>query len=354
MRVLLLTPTALPSVTGNAVTVERWRRSLTALGHEVRVLAASELPAAALAAALREFSPDVLHAHHAFRSGALLLDPIVEAARRESALVVSPAGTDLYVDIDEPSRREVVGSVCRCARALVTQGEETARRLEELFPEAAGRIARVPKAFAWLGDEPFDLRAAAGCAPGDLLFFHPAGVRPVKGNLECLLALEGAWAERPRVRALFAGPVLDREYGSRFAREIARLRRFARWLPGVPVGAMRAAYEGSDVVLNASWAEGLANVLLEAAAAGRPVLASDVPGNRGPLLGDDGDPPFGLTYDPCDPGDLARKVVGLADDPCLRRELAAAGRARAARWPGPAVEAEALSRAYAAALSSHT
>ncbi len=39
MRVLILTPTALPFVTGNAITAERWRRSLSKKGIGVEVLA---------------------------------------------------------------------------------------------------------------------------------------------------------------------------------------------------------------------------------------------------------------------------------------------------------------------------
>ena len=37
-RLLILTPTALPVVTGNAMTAERWRRSLVGMGLDVRVL----------------------------------------------------------------------------------------------------------------------------------------------------------------------------------------------------------------------------------------------------------------------------------------------------------------------------
>lgn len=354
MRVLLLTPTALPTVTGNAVTAERWRRSLAARGVDVRVLACEGLASSALAQALRDVDPDVVHAHHAYRSGALLLDAPMAALLRRLPLVVSPAGTDLYVDADAPGRSDAVRAVLRGAQALVAQGEMTARRLEALVPEAAGRVVRVPKAFAWLGDEPFDLRAAAGCGPDEVLLFHPAGIRPVKGNLECLSALGDVWARRPHVRIVFAGPVLDPAYADRFRHEIARHRDVARWEPDLPVEVMRAAYRGADVVLNTSLAEGLANALLEAAAAGRPVLASDIPGNRGPVLGEGGDPPFGLLYERRDPEDFARKVLRLVDDADLRRTLGRAGRERASRWPGPGEEAEALARVYEAVLVSRT
>ena len=74
-RVLLLTPTALPSRTGNAVTAERWRRGLATRGFDVRVLAAEGLAPADLRAALDEFRPALVHAHHALKAGALLAAP---------------------------------------------------------------------------------------------------------------------------------------------------------------------------------------------------------------------------------------------------------------------------------------
>lgn len=45
MRLLILTPTALPSITGNAITTERWRMSLQKKEVDVEVLATPEIEA---------------------------------------------------------------------------------------------------------------------------------------------------------------------------------------------------------------------------------------------------------------------------------------------------------------------
>jgi glycosyltransferase involved in cell wall biosynthesis len=351
MRILILTPTALPSVTGNAMSAERWRTALTHAGEDVAVLAAEGLKAESLADEIQRFSPDLIHVHHAVRAGFGLLDPSMGSLCDPIPLVVSPGGTDLYLDAEISERREVFEEVTRRARAVVVQGEGIGNRLRELFPGLRDRVVSIPKSFFWLGHELFDLREAAGCGPEAFLFFLPAGVRPVKGNLECLLALERVHAVRPSARAVFSGPALDGDYAGRFLCAVERRADFARWVPTIPPGCMWAAYEGADVVLNGSFSEGLSNVLLEAAAAGKPVLASDIPGNRWPVLGRKGDPPFGLLFDPRDPASFVDCAVRLMDDEELRRALAASGRERAAGWPGPEAEASALLDVYHRALT---
>ena len=179
----------------------------------------------------------------------------------------------------------------------------------------------------------------------------PAGIRPVKGNLECLLGFERIHALRSQAKVIFAGPPLDEAYAERFCREAERLRVFARWIPPIHPAAMRAAYSSVDVILNGSASEGLSNVLIEGRAAGKPLLVSDIPGNRWPVLGDSGDSPMGLLFGPSDRADFIEKALRLIDDASLRRELGAAGAAYSQRMPGPCDEATGLVRVYEAAMA---
>jgi glycosyltransferase involved in cell wall biosynthesis len=113
---------------------------------------------------------------------------------------------------------------------------------------------------------------------------------------------------------------------------------------------MRSAYESADVVLNASVSEGLSNTLLEAIAAGRPILASDIPGNRWPVMGNNNERPCGYLFDLRNPGDFIRKSVRLIDDDGLRKEFAEACLARAAGLPTPDDEAAGLEQVYRSVL----
>ena len=127
---------------------------------------------------------------------------------------------------------------------------------------------------------------------------------------------------------------------------------FARWIPPVPPSAILSAYRAADIILNASSSEGLSNALLEATAAGRPVLASKIPGNRWVVLGNNGDHPMGLLYDGDDPEDFLKKALILIDEEEVRRKFGEAGIRRAASLPTPEEEAGRLARVYEMAMQS--
>jgi glycosyltransferase involved in cell wall biosynthesis len=345
-RLLILTPTALPTVTGNAMTAERWRRSLVGMGLDVRVIATEGSGILDLKRDIDRFRPDILHVHNAYRAGGLLLDSALADCWSRLPLVVSPSGTDMNIEFLVEAKREIVGQVLHRADAIIVQSEEGRGRLREIIPRRMDRVFFAPKAFVWLGEEAHDLRARCGADPGDILFFMPAGIRPVKGNLECLLGLEKVHGLRPQIKAAFAGPLLDGAYTERFRSEVERLQAFSSWIPPIAPAAMRSAYDSADVIVNGSRSEGLSNVLIEGKAAGKPLLASDIPGNRWPVLGDPGDPPMGVLFDPSDPGDFVRKAVRLIDSHVLRKELGKAGAAYARRMPGPCDEARGLLAVY--------
>jgi len=345
-RILILTPTAFPSTTGNASTTERWRRSLFKQGHDVQVLATQDLDLFELQQMLSHFKPEIIHLHHAFRTGELLFKLNKEWTNNGWNLVVSPGGTDIHLDTKTEDRRKIINLVFKKAKAVITQSEEMMQTVQESFLGLQDKIIMIPKSFSWMGDEEFDLRGISHCGSENILFFFPAGIRPVKGNLEALLLLEKVYQLRPLIRAVFAGPALEKDYADRFEQEVKRLHAFARWLPSIPFEAMRSAYKGADVILNCSYSEGISNVLLEAKVSGKPILASDIPGNRWPVLGDQEDLPAGLLFDPQSPQDFVQQALRLVDDGELRKQLGRGGKDQAAKLPTPEEEARGLLQVY--------
>ena len=78
----------------------------------------------------------------------------------------------------------------------------------------------------------------------------------------------------------------------------------------------------AQIVVLPSYREGLPKVLLEAAACGRPIVATDVPGCREVVK----DGANGFLVPLKDAGSLSRAIARLLSDPLLRRRMGACGR----------------------------
>jgi glycosyltransferase involved in cell wall biosynthesis len=87
---------------------------------------------------------------------------------------------------------------------------------------------------------------------------------------------------------------------------------------------MRAVLASAHIVVLPSYREGLPKVLIEAAACGRAVVTTDVPGCRDAILPDD----TGLLVAPRDASALVTAIRQLLDDPARRNAMGHAGR----RW----------------------
>lgn len=89
------------------------------------------------------------------------------------------------------------------------------------------------------------------------------------------------------------------------------------WLEDMP-----AVYARSHIVCLPSYREGLGKVLVEGAACGRPLVATDVPGCRAVVRHGEN----GLLVPPRDPEALAEAIAILLKDPALRARMGARGR----------------------------
>ena len=132
-----------------------------------------------------------------------------------------------------------------------------------------------------------------------------------------------------REKLLLVGPEYP-EYGNLVRKEIAKHRlQDSVLLAGcLPHSEMPEIYRRAVVNIFASECENCPNILIEALAAGRPVLSSSCPPM--PEFAGDG----ALYFDPRSPGDLAEKLASLLDDPGRMKELAvkAENRSRLYDW----------------------
>jgi glycosyltransferase involved in cell wall biosynthesis len=111
---------------------------------------------------------------------------------------------------------------------------------------------------------------------------------------------------------------------------------------------MRQVYQQANIVLLPSLGEGIPTVLIEAAACGRAIVATDVPGCRDVVTHAE----TGLLVPPNDAVALANALRQLAGDPTMRQQLGSAGRARTVeRFSNEQVNRETL-EAYGKLTSS--
>ena len=163
-------------------------------------------------------------------------------------------------------------------------------------------------------------------APAEPLVGFVGRIAPVKGLPRLLRAMRLVRAARPDARLVVIGPA---EVSTAYLRRLRRLASDPGLRGGVRfVGPSRPEhwYPKLACLAMASESEGMPLVLLEAMAHGVPCVAPDVGGVRD-TLGD-----AGVIVAPRDVDALAAGIVGVLDDATHAARLAAAGRARAARW----------------------
>jgi len=321
-RVALLTPFGPPSVRGNAVTVSRIARGLGERGLGLRVWDLAATPEATVESEVAAYRPHLIHAFQAYRAGPLA----VRLSRpAQTPVVVTITGTDANHDLLDPERAATVRRVLESAAAVTVFHGSIRDRVAAVLPHVAPRILVIPQAVRFLPGEPYDLAARWPLPANRVLFVFPAGIRMVKRPRLPLGPFERLVGRRSRARLLYAGPILDLDEGEALLHHLA-FRPWARYVGPVPHAQMRSLLEAADVVLNASISEGgMANSVLEAMATGRPVLASDIEGNRS--LVEDGVTGFLFRTE----DEFERCAERLVDDPALRRMLGEAGRAKVDR-----------------------
>lgn len=336
VSVALLTPFGSPSLRGNAVTVERIARGLGERGVALRVWDVSATPESRAADDIDAERPALIHAFHAWRVGPLALRV---ARRLEVPLIVTLTGTDANHDLFDPERAAVVRRVLDGAAAVVVFHASVGDRVVAALPDVAARLVVIPQA-ATLQTEPYDLAARWDLPVDRGLFLFAGGIRPVKRPRFPLAPFARLVERHPRARLAYAGPVLDRTEGDLLVRELQGIA-WARYLGPVPHDQMASLLRAADVVVNCSESEGgMANAILEALAVGRPVLASDIPGNRSLVEHD----VTGLLFS--DAGNFLAGAERLTSDAALRDRLGRTGRQRVEREYPPKREIDAYLALY--------
>lgn len=144
---------------------------------------------------------------------------------------------------------------------------------------------------------------------------------PVKDHATFLRAAAVVRRELPHARFLLVGDGPLKEEMSRLSRALGLKEHVHMWESQSDIAAVFAAL---DVVVVSSRYEGCCNVILEAMAMGKPVVATAVGGNP-ELVGHE---QTGLLVPPADPMPLAEAIARLVRDPRRAHAMGQAARRR--------------------------
>jgi glycosyltransferase involved in cell wall biosynthesis len=272
---------------------------------------------------------DVVHTH---TSGTNLVGRM--AALLSSAIHIATIHSPVRLDINDRAKRRRLASFIdragsRISKKIVFVSQEERQRQVDLGL-AESKAIWIPN-----GVEPAApaqpaeldaLRAQWGLNEGCPVVCMVAQLRPRKGPDVLLQAIPELLKKHPETKVVFVGSaefVESRDYLAELKAMSAQLGIernvvFAGFCDTIP-----AALELADVnVLPSRFGEGLPLALLEAMAAGTPVVASDTEGNREAVRHGRN----GLLVPAEDSQALASALASLLENPDLRKKMGAEGR----------------------------
>jgi glycosyltransferase involved in cell wall biosynthesis len=295
---------------------------------------------------LREPGVDVLHAHTGKRVGGV----VRTAARlRGIPYVVTLHGGFFEVpkgEMDQmlapiqnrPEWGRVFGAflgarrVLEDAAAVVCVGGDEYVAAQAKLP--GQRVELIPNGVdceAFAQGDAAGFRAAHGLTTDRRIILCVSRIDYQKNQIGLVDALAQVATQVPTVHLVLLGPVTVAGYHERLLNRVRELGLTDRvtLIPGLrPDDPMLpAAYHAAEVFCLPSLHEPFGIVILEAWAAGRPVVASRVGGI--PSFTQDGEDV--IQAQPGDTADLAARLIQVMGDPRLAGRLAAAGQAKARR-----------------------
>jgi phosphatidyl-myo-inositol alpha-mannosyltransferase len=285
--------------------------------------------------AMRSFDPDLIHAHEPLTPSISMLAVLAAGA---------PVVATFHASLDRSRLMELAGPALRQVSGRI----DAAVAVSDAAASFVRRVVRVPleivpngvdvQAFSDPG------RSVEGLQEGPKILWVNR-LDPQKGFEIMLRAFEQLASEVGDVHLLVAGDGRDRVLLRSLPGDLrSRILR----LGTVPHEELPRYHAAADVFVSpATGQESFGIVLVEAMAAGVPVVASDIEGYR-EVVRDGVD---GLLVPPNDPNALAAAIRRVLSEPELAAALKAAGRSRAQAFSWQAI-APRLEAVYDRVLSA--
>ncbi len=204
MDILIITPSYFPTLSGNAVDVERIMKGLKLLNNKVLIQTSDNIGNSKV----DKFKPDVIHAFHAYKSRIA-----VDMSKKYNVpLVLTFTGTDYNVCLDDINKKEETLEAINYASALT-------------FLNANSKISTSKKlcgvkfdSYVILRNKPilpcstYDYRKEYGLSKEDFVITLIAGIRSVKNIGFPIKIIKRLKKEFSNIKFVLVGPVLEKHY----------------------------------------------------------------------------------------------------------------------------------------------
>jgi glycosyltransferase involved in cell wall biosynthesis len=216
-------------------------------------------------------------------------------------------------------RRWVVRTALHSGERVIALSPDFAEQIRAVAP--AAKVVALPNAF----DPSIDLPPRERDGERVCRFLYLATLRRGKGIFELLEATQALMDRETPFELVLLGAIDDPERGL-IEQRLAELcvTNQVRWLGPADAGMKAKWLAWADVFVHPSHSEGLPNAVLEAAASGLPVIATDVGAVRHVLEPDPGSEPLSPLIPARDVAALVAAMQRVVDEPARRTAAGAA------------------------------
>jgi L-malate glycosyltransferase len=256
-----------------------------------------------------EIKPDLIHAHYAVGYW------LWAYQSKFHPYIISVWGSDVVSFPDNFLKKSLLKRILTSADAITATGIYLKDKTVQLFPQVERKISIVP-----FGVEiPAEIAERIAADKVRLVFLKAH--EKIYGTDLLLSAMEQVIKTHPNIYLTMAGQGSMTEALKNQARQLG-IDDHVDFCGFVEHDQVYSFLSGHDILVMPSLQEAFGVAILEASAAGLPVIASDIGGVPEVLIHEK----TGLLVPPGDTDKLAQAIIRLADNADLRKQMGAAGR----------------------------
>ncbi len=269
MKILIITPSYYPRVSGNAVDTERIKQGLVLKKHKVLIVTPDDYKLDKI----KKFNPDIIHAFHAYKSRIGL-----EISKElNKPLITTITGTDINKDIHNNKKINSIKKVLEHSSTVTFICKGIKKEAEKIL-DIKNKTKVIMKGIPIIKETNFNLRQEFKYTKDHFLIILIGGIRPVKNNIFPIKPINKLNSIYTNIKLLFIGPILDKKYGNKLKKEVSKTN-FAKYLGKIKRKDIKGVYKEANIIINSSDSEQCCNVVLESASLGIPTVVSEIQGS---------------------------------------------------------------------------